>query len=370
MKKLLALFLLVSITCFSAPLYVGNFEGGNFTGNASGLTNAAGSGFAPTNSPQFNGHMTIRTFGQDGSLVMKSTDLGGTPITRHTDTIDLQHARFDVWQTATDGNSILGGFANTAAGDGDYIQDNAVIVNGTLCTNSGLESIIVNGISTRLLRSAHSQILGGPYSLIFETDYATILGGSNLVTGGVGSMIGGYAVQRTNNWEFFYGVRTNGLSIMPTNGTITAAGNMRWVGNAGGLTGLTNLWGLGATNSLTVVNGIQTNSSRFTTEEYGGAVYVLNTLYTNRNQVATVDFTVDAIGVLGADDIAFAYLLVDQDHSGTFEETRNRVGMRDIVGTASFQIFRELQPNARFMLSNHIDGLGEITVQGSHISYK
>lgn len=354
------------------------------TNSAYYATNGAGVFVGYTTNLQLGSSYAVEAFGPGATNALNSDgigawtynryNVGGGLVERFPQSIDFQFSRYENNQTATPGNAILWGVGCVAGNNGSPVQDNAVIVNGTQNTNWGLESIIVNGthISLKIddtTSVAQSAVLNGEY-ITQRGQHSVWLNGTNSNVGGYGNLYGGRNVNRSNAWEFYWGESTNGISVMPTNGTIAAVGTMRFLGNAGGLDGITNLWALGATNSLIINNGTQTNRSRVTISA-ASPFPDLDTPYTNRNQQAFVQFNVSCTTVLGSGDIAYAYLLVDQNSDGTYEENDNYVGVSDLTAsTSTYQISRHLQPGARFMLAQTNASFGIVAIVSSRIDYR
>ena len=244
-------------------------------------TNGTGVFVGYTTNLHLGSYYAVEAFGSTATNAIDSDGIGawtfnrynpdGSLVGRNIKSIDFQFVRYHNHESAAQGNAILWGVGNVAGQEGAGgvnvpAQDNAVIVNGTQNTNNGVECTIVSGTYNRLdngplVAVNHTVILNGMW-MKAKSDYTTVLGGSNVIAEGYGSILGGYDFTRTNAWEFFYGWKTNGISVRPTNGTITAEGNMRFkVGDAQswsdlGITGFTNQTAdgnvirIGSTNSV------------------------------------------------------------------------------------------------------------------------
>lgn len=107
------------------------------------------------------------------------------------------------------------------------------------------------------------------------------------------------------------------------------------------------------TNLLFIANGTgdndPTNTAPFTilTNDFAG-----NTLYTNRNQRATV---VTGAGLSSSGGFSDLGLLIDQDQNGTFDQTFHWT--LNVAGATTNSLVFYLQPNARFYFTNLSTGL-------------
>lgn len=149
-----------------------------------------------------------------------------------------------------------------------------------------------------------------------------------------------------NHGDYQFGVGTNAITVR-SNGQLVVSG------------------------PLFIGGGVSTNRSRATIVSVNPFPDI-DTPYTNRNQLAELNFTIGCATILGSGDIAFGYLLVDQDADGVYEENDNSVGWGDqaMVLSGRFNISRTLQPNARFMLAQTNAGFGIVEIVASRISYK
>lgn len=273
----------------------------SFVGNGTGLTNVLNLSDAATNKSGYkvlvnqspyttNLHLGsdyfVEAFGDGATNALDSDGIGawtynrynnsGSLIGRYWHSIDLQFARYQEEQTALPGNAILWGVGNvagwyTAGGANVPPQDNAVIVNGTMNTNMGVESTILSGTWNTIWAwnqdaPAHSVILNGIFGRA-AGDYCTILGGSNVIASGFGNVYGGDHVQRTNNWEFYWGQKkylTNSIVVAGAgnsgaNGTYLVA-DVRFYTNSGNAYVLTNFaanqWHIKSNTTILYSNAI------------------------------------------------------------------------------------------------------------------
>jgi hypothetical protein len=338
----------------------------NLVGNGGGLTNL--NAIAKTNGTHY-GHLTFGSVEVSSSIVWNDRDLSLNPITRYANAIDLQQARNAAWQTATDGNYIFGGANNVA----DSIFGSALIIGGTGNTNQGNDTVIVTGGGNftdaidsiigsgrrNIMSGADAGILAGSENKVFYNhafigagatneiyltsgteSYGAILAGHGNTVGGVGEMAIGSRIQTTNNYAVNLGYYTN-AAIVNSNGVVSMA-------------------------AIRVRGGTSTNAALFTRS--GLSAWTLDTPYTNNSRRAFVEGTFNAVNILGIGDIAYVYLLVDQDHSGGYEETDKRFGAQDGTITISGTLGTWLQPNARFMFAQTNAELGTVESIGGRLT--
>lgn len=230
-----------------------------------------------------------------------------------------------------------GGGSGVITGNGSIVNGFGNAMNSGWAIISGYQNKIwqggsfhVSGAWNYITNSPESFTLSPGYSYIKDAYYSGAIGWNLTNNGTHGKLMIGYG--------------TNSLNIY-SNGAVEI--------NRG----------------LTIQGGTSTNKSQMTIEA-SNPFPLFMTPYTNRNQQATLTLSLTSGGVIGFGDIAVAYLLVDQNHDGTYEETLNRVGTRDSTSAVYLQLIRNLQPNARFMISNHVEELGELTLNNSIIDYR